>query len=347
MQPSQVREAMKLSIKSGVTLMIWGPPGGGKTTLAEQFSSELCGKGDHFKWLPANLMTLDDLVGIPYPRKNGKKEISEAIWLRPEENIPSNGSGIILLDEITDGDISIQKKFYSLIYNRRIKNHVLPENWHVMCAANRLEDGGSRMVPQAFITRVCHVGLYCNPPSFDKYLKVRSSSDISSKDWCEWANNNGINPLITAFVRFKTEHFFSAQANPRTWEFVNKLLIAADDWGSTILGEMIGGTVGPIAGTEFYSFMRLATQIPSFDEIKLNPDTAPVPTEIGVLYALSSSMAHHTDKKSLPNIIRYVRRMPKEFQVFAMDLVKKKDPEFLTVPEMIAWLNDNADLVTV
>ena len=43
--------------------------------------------------------------------------------------------------------------------------------------------------------------------------------------------------------------------------------------------QLLDGTVGQAASGELLAFLRLFRQLPSIDEILLNPETAPLPTE--------------------------------------------------------------------
>ena len=46
---------------------------------------------------------------------------------------------------------------------------------------------------------------------------------------------------------------------------------------SEIEAQLLEGTVGPAATAELVAFLRLFRQLPSIDEILLNPESAPLP----------------------------------------------------------------------
>lgn len=344
MNVQEVKEAVKLAIEAKIVLFIWGPPGVGKSDLIDELAKELYTKNgedinDVRKLLTANLLQLHDLVGIPYPGKT--KE--DAILLRPQYNLPEKGKGILFLDELSDGQLSISKALYSLILARRIGPHQIGDEWAIVAAGNRPEDGsGSKLPPPPLVTRMAHVGLYCEPPDFERHLPECASTDID--DWCSWAAEKEINPLIIAFIRFKPEYLYKGQSTPRTWEMVHKILVPADDWGSKVVSTLIKGTVGQMQGTEFYSFMQMSTQIPDIDKVLKSPTTAPIPEQAGVQHALVSSLVYHAKRNNLPAIITYIERLPKEFQSYGVSSLARKDNTFLTVPEMIKWMDKNKDL---
>ena len=96
MNINQAKKACKICIKAGLTPMLWGPPGIGKTAMAKQLTVELLGDQDnakndsdilqdHFKLLTTNLLMLEHLTGIPF-NNNGNM-----VFSRPPQ-IPGNGT---------------------------------------------------------------------------------------------------------------------------------------------------------------------------------------------------------------------------------------------------------------
>ena len=138
------KKAVAVCIRAGLVPMGWGPPGVGKTMAHRELADAA---GLDLKVLTGNLLTLDDLTGIPY------RDGDRMVWSRPEA-LPDSGSGLLFVDEVSDCLQSIKKCLYSLILEHEVKGHVLPDGWAVSCAGNRPEDlTGSAMFPSALITR--------------------------------------------------------------------------------------------------------------------------------------------------------------------------------------------------
>jgi len=347
---NEVYEGVKLAIEAGLTPMIWGPPAIGKTSMGKQLAIDLFGQpgetektvlSNHFKILTGNTTRIDHLTGIPH-NVNNDMVWSKPGWIpKPDE---ASGGGIILLDEVTDAVVSIQKGFYTLALEHRIDEHEIPENWYVAMAGNRPEDkSGSKMLPSALITRCVHFGLYCDVPNFEPYLP--ESADIDIDQWLQWAVKNNIDPMIVAYLKtFKRpESIYRFQNTPRTLEMVSKLILASGhDYLSKTLHLAIIGTVGQVAGADLISFFRLASQIPDIDTILQDPDSAAIPTDYGILNALCACLIHVGNVTNADKILKYGRRLDLEPMVFLVELLRKKDLAIAGLPEFIIWRNQNS-----
>jgi hypothetical protein len=76
--------------------------------------------------------------------------------------------------------------------------------------------------------------------------------------------------------------------------------------------------VGQPASAELLAFLRLFRQLPSIDEILLNPDSAPLPTEPSAQIAISTALGRVMTDSSLPRGLKYLDRMPAEMRVMAI-----------------------------
>src|SRR5438034_10628840 len=105
-------------------MMLMGPPGIGKSSIVKQICREK-------KWnlidLRLSLLNPIDLRGLPYL----DAEKREAVWLKPEF-LPSEGTGILFLDEINIAPIATQQAAYELLLDRKIGNYIFPENWRIV-----------------------------------------------------------------------------------------------------------------------------------------------------------------------------------------------------------------------
>ena len=107
-------------------------------------------------------------------------------------------------------------------------------------------------------------------------------------DWCRWAVKAQVRPEIIAFLRFKPDLLHTADATsdanawptPRSWEMASHVLCGIArrqktqflSGASEFEAQLLDGTVGPAAASELVAFIRLFRQLPSIDEILLNPD---------------------------------------------------------------------------
>jgi len=333
MNLEQAIKASEIILKSGLTPMLWGPPGIGKTTGCRQLANRY---QVEYRQLTTNLLMLEHLTGIPFNNGSG-----EMVFSRPE-NIPGSGRGILLIDEITDGMLSIQKMLYSLILERSCNGHKLGNDWKVIAAGNRPADGsGSSMLPSALITRMIHLPVCCDLPDFSRVLPKTAQMD--SRQWInDFAIPNGINPFIVAYIKTYPDRLYQGQAIPRTWEMLSKILSVYNQPDS-ILHNIIIGTIGPETGNDFFSFFKLAMVLPDIDYILSNPLTADIPDQTGIVYALSTALLYKADRANFKAILTYAGRFTeKEIEIYLITSIINKDPDLVSLPSYIDWHNKNA-----
>jgi len=189
-----------------------------------------------------------------------------------------------------------------------------------------------------------HIGIGCETPDFTKNLTETADIDVNS--WIEnFALPNSINPFVIAFLKSFPHRIYNFQAIPRTFEMLSKVLAVYNVPDST-LHEIIIGTIGPETGHEFFQFYKLAQSIPSIDAILNDPENAPVPTDVGIMHALSTALVYKADRTNFENIIKYSKRIGhREIEVFLIVACTKKDADLLSVPAYLTWHNDNADIL--
>lgn len=248
----------KNAVKEKVPVMLWGPPGIGKSSIIHQIAEEF---GMNMIDLRLAQLEPTDLRGVPMPNKDTKR----ADWFLPafwperatedgervvvdedgnETTVPykagecPDGPGIIFLDEIEKAPVSVKNASLQLVLDRRIGNYQLPDDWAMICAGNREEDGCfSAPLGKALENRMIH---------FDV--------DANVEDWAAWARNNGIVEDIIGFLYFKSDLLYKntddhAFPTPRSWEIGSRLLGTAKS--AKERKELLQASVGTGAAQEF------------------------------------------------------------------------------------------------
>jgi len=146
-------------------LLILGAPGGGKTSLTKQVATELdvaC------ITLHCATMLVED---TSMPIINGKRD---GVHFVVDAHLPMEGSkhgdkGILILDELSQGSVDIQKSLANLIQERELKGRRLMDGWMIVATGNRLTDraGANRVLSHLMnrMTRVelaAHLDSWCN-----------------------------------------------------------------------------------------------------------------------------------------------------------------------------------------
>ena len=101
--------------------------------------------------------------------------------------------------------------------------------------------------------------------------------------------------------------------------------------------QLLDGTVGPAAASELVAFIRLFRQLPSIDEILLNPTTAPLPTEPSAQIAIATALGRALSDTSVGRGLTYLDRMPTEMRVMAMRDAAARDTAITHTPEFVRF----------
>jgi hypothetical protein len=110
---------------------------------------------------------------------------------------------------------------------------------------------------------------------------------------------------------------------------------------------MFAGTIGEGPATEYLAFLSLYENLPDIDGLLLNPEEADVPTDPGTLYAICSALVNRfADGKSFDQGIKYIARLPKEFEVFTVkSAVKTAKTVVTSTKAFIRWAVDNKEVI--
>lgn len=122
-----------LSNEIKLSLMIWGPPGVGKSSIVAQCATE---NGLDLIDLRLSQLAPTDLRGLPVP-------VDRVCTWYPPEFLPRDGRGILFLDEINMAPPAMQGIAQQLILDRKVGSYEVPDGWFVWAAGNRKEDKAS------------------------------------------------------------------------------------------------------------------------------------------------------------------------------------------------------------
>ena len=319
MKPSMLVEALLVLIEQRLPAHIWGACGVGKSQIIAQVAAQL---GWGFRDIRAVQLDPVDLRGLP--RITGD-------WTEwaPPKFLPTEGKGILLLDELTSAPQLTQAGCYQLVLDGKLGEYVLPEGWVVVAAGNPASERGVYFsMPRPLRNRFVHLTL---------------EPDLT--DWCQWAFRAGIRNEIIAFLRFKPDLLHDADAKsdqnawptPRAWEMTSKILTGLSSRAGTchpaLEITMLEGAIGPGAAAEFVGFLQLFRQLPSVDEILLNPELAPLPSEPSSQIAIATALGRILNDQSIARGMKYLKRMATEMKVLAMRDAAARDRSIAHTPE--------------
>jgi hypothetical protein len=324
-------EALLALIGERVPLHIWGPCGVGKSQIVFQVADDT---QRDFRDVRAGQLDPVDLRGLP-------RIASHQTEWAPPKFLPTSGKGILFLDELTSAPQMTQAACYQLVLERRLGEYVLPDGWVVIAAGNPASERGVHFsMPRPLRNRFVHLHLEADLP-----------------EWCRWAVRAGIRSEIIAFLRFKpallhdadTTSDQNAWPTPRSWEMASNVLKGMAGRSGTSAAEteaqLLEGTIGLAATAEFVGFLRLFRQLPSIDEILLNPTSAPLPDEPSAQIAIATALGRAMSDQSVAKGLTYLDRMPTEMRVLAMRDAAARDRAITSTPEFIRFGVEHAEVI--
>lgn len=328
MKPSAIRQALPRLMAKRRPCFLWGAPGVGKSDLVAKVAGD--GKLE-LRDVRLSLLDPVDLKGFPTINKTK----SQMTWL-PADFLPTTGKGLLFLDEMNAAPQSVQAAAYQLILNRKLGDYELPEGWSIVAAGNRASDRSVvHAMPAALANRFVHLDY-----------------DVNADDWNEWAMDAGIHTDVRAFIRFRPHllHSFDAASNPRafpsprSWAFVND--IYKDHLSQDTEFELIKGTVGEGAASEFSAFTRLIKDLPTVDTVLLDPEKAKLPDNPAAKIAIAAALEAKTTVANIARVMKYVTRLPSEFQVLFMRGALRRDSKLSGTKTFADWGVINGALLT-
>ena len=342
--------------------MIVGAPGCGKTTILE---SEFAAAWSKLTKRPTDVIVeilsnkeAPDVRGLPVVhRQEGHPTVYRYAMPDLFDRVRRSpcydgGNVLVILDEFTKCDLSLQKVAADLVQNYRIGEYTLPENVWFVLTGNRQQDNSGESKQLAMLTN--------RLPRFNVELPI--------EDWTRHARSISLPPTCIAFAERFPTHF--AEAVPprdgafctyRSFTEFSKYLKAYNDLNNkelshvednTFTRNLAYGMVGESAALEFFAFAKVAESLPTRKEIITSPDTAPVPDQwqLDAQYAATNmavaiAMADPIDANPA---IRYIMRLPTiELTVKAMVELNKHCGGAITMnnPEAARWLSQHKALV--
>ncbi|WP_198003217.1 ATP-binding protein [Alkalilimnicola ehrlichii MLHE-1] len=260
-------------------MMLWGPPGVGKSTVIRELCEE-----EGIDFIDIRLAQRDpvDIRGLPVPKDEAVDWLLSSDWPRDRDS-----RGIILFDELTAADRSLQVAVYEIILDRRLGSlYELPPGWMVCAAGNRSEDRAvATTFSSALANRLCHLEI---------------TPDLES--WLPWARSRGIHPDVIGFLRFQPHAFFSMDGNlergwpsPRTWERVSDTLHRAERTGlpQEDVSLLVQGLVGPGAGVELMAFRAWHRTLPDVPAMLRGEAEITIPERADHRYALCAAAVYY------------------------------------------------------
>lgn len=352
---SRVTELLELlyhgAIKAGIpfrqmpSVFLWGAAGVGKSDGVKEFAANLAAaSGKHVAVTDVRLLLFSpvDLRGVPV----ADQDRAFSKWLLPKifdmDDSP-DAVNILFLDELSAAPQSVQAAAYQITLDRRIGEHMLPDNCIVIAAGNRTTDQSvAYKMPKALANRLMHYNVVC---------------DFAS--WKDWALRAQLDSRIIGYLSFDNSRLCAEPApsdlaypTPRSWTFVNSALKALGELplDSSQAHQLISACVGKDVSLEFRTWCQVYKSLPRVEEIRRG-QCRDYPRSQDALYALSASLTAAVLAKADPlslteldNVCAYASHFPPDFALaFFKDLNRDEETRLrlMSCRSLSSWLAKN------
>lgn len=360
------------------SMMLWGPMGVGKSEgirqwnqeKVEEYNRRIAAGEDIKPWNPVicdvrlSMKEPVDMQGIPVPTKNGNE--TQTVWAIPSMWPRDNGEysgGVILLDEMNQGQPAILNAAFQLIQDRALGDYKVPENYMIIAASN----------PQAYNSTVSEFSL----PLSNRFSHFNIKADFDS--WLNYRLNHGGNTDVMAFLKtqgigllfdkdsveskigsLEDALYTDIVVTPRSWEVVEKLLSLPDgnrlNGGFTIDEKMryATGRLGLRLATKLFTFLKDKQKYQDWHEILVdgkNFRSEDSEQFWAVQLAVASAInAEKDDTKCRGYVLNYIKAIRNlKSVVYKVHCVSQlvRSNRFFGAPQVFNPMADAGDLIAL
>jgi hypothetical protein len=291
--------ALGLCIAANVPVVLWGPPGQGKTSVVDQLARD---QGLRLETVIASIREPSDFAGLPVVDAAGGVRLAAPRWAL---GLTETGSGIVFFDELSTAPPAVQAAMLRVVVDRVVGDLALPPEVRVVAAANPpglATDGWDLAPPMA--NRFCHLEWSLPAATLrDGFAYGWSRVDVPVVTPAAVAAEfDAAKRLVGAFLGSRPELATRLPASaaeagfafptPRSWEMAARLTAAGRAAGTTtaVLNLLLAGCVGTAAAIELATYVdRL--DLPDPESLLENPDSYPFRADRGdVVYAVAASV---------------------------------------------------------
>lgn len=290
-------------------ILVLGDPGSGKSQLGKAVQEMVkANTGECERNASLNLAVLEpnDVAGWAVEAGDGKNmKVLRPHWMNWEDG--DKRPWIVEVDELKQGSTMCQNAAARIVYERAINGWALPVNSTVIAFANKDSNkAGTTKMPTHLRDRFVVLEL-----------------DPSVDDAVNYFYSVGAHPDVPAFLQFNRSAYskfdpHAVSPTGRGWHGISSILKMG--LPEHVEREAIAGRVGVGMAAEFTAFRKLKENMPDPKACVASPDSAPIPAEPAVLYALTSSLVELATPENAGKVIAYLSRLPQ--QEFALMWVK-------------------------
>jgi len=305
MRPSNAKIVIKTHVENNQPILLVGQPGIGKTDMITQCADEL-----DYDVVTILLSQSDPTDAKGYPAiVNGKAlhvPFGDLVKL-------TNASKplMVFLDDLGQAMPAVQAAFMNLLNSRQVGGAFISDNVRFVAATNRREDKAN-------------VAGIIEPAKSRFHTILPITPDV--EDFIQWGERHDLDANLLAYCRytepdkifnFKPTMDMTNTASPRTIYHLSEHI--KQDYPKNLQYEIYAGAVGDQFASGFLSFLEIIKDLPSFQQVFIDPHTAQIPEQTASLYALIAQLISRANQENINQIITYADRLEahnrKEFAV--------------------------------
>ena len=326
MTPSALAEYLHFAFENRFPVLVKGKPGFGKSDIVTQAA-----KTSGAELIISHPVVSDptDYKGLPFPNKKGTAEFLPFGDLH--KIMTATNKTIFFFDDLGQASPSVQAAGMQLLLARQINGHKVSDEVTFVAATNRRED-------KAAVSGILE-------PVKSRFASI-VELEVSTEDWVNWALINDMPIELIAFIKFREgilDSFTPSKdivnsPSPRTIASVGRQQNAGIS--RSLEFEVFKGAAGEAFAIEYRNFLELNRNLPSQEEIIMNPHTAPIPLDPGALYAIGTGLANKMSEQNIGSISLYLNRIPEENAFACMTAATTRDRNLRNTRAFIQWATD-------
>lgn len=263
-----LRSVLLAAYRARTPVILWGPPGVGKTAMIQRLAEELgC------ELLQPQVRSPED-IALPVVQDGGVRILPVEEFLLASQS----ERAIVFMDEISTLPPAVQAAALRFLDSGRVGGVRIPESVWRVAAANPPEQaaGGWDLAPPT-ANRLVHLQVQADAEEFTQHFPVYWGKPPKLEGVAEerWAESRA---LVASFIhhqphllcRIPKEESEQGRAwpSPRTWDYASRALASAPDEDTASV--LVAGCVGEGVELQFAQWRR-SLDLPSPQEILQNP----------------------------------------------------------------------------
>lgn len=245
MNIKNVKRVLPILLKNNICPFFWGSQGIGKTEVVKQYCKE---NNLGLRILYTATQEVGDLIGLLVKNDHD----GTAYHTRPEW-FPTEGEGIIFLDELNRAPNDVLQALFSFITKGTLHRHQLPKGWKVVAAGNYQSDRFTvtDTSDSAWLSRFCHIDFV---PTVEEWITHAESRNMTNVADFIREQPNMLSLSATQAGRLDTSFIVP---DPRAWtEGIGTLDDLSGELPEETRYEVYAGLVGTAGAAAYLSWLN-------------------------------------------------------------------------------------------